>query len=151
MKVILIKDVDSLGKRDTVVEVKDGFARNYLLPKKLALRATEANIKGHQKSLERFAKHAEKIRKMNMGLAERINTLNLKTSIKMGVDGKSFGSITTASLVDLLKEEGLEIDKKHIVLDEPIKHPGIYDVTVRLPEKVSAVFKLVVLEEGEQS
>jgi large subunit ribosomal protein L9 len=85
-----------------------------------------------------------------MSLAEKINTLTLKTTIKIGIDGKSFGSITSQNLVDMIGKEDIEINKKWISLDESIKHPGIYDIDVNLPEKVKAIFKLVVAAEGEE-
>lgn len=149
MKIILLKEMEKLGKTYDVVSVKDGYARNYLLPKKFAIQATEANISGLKKSLERFGKRGEKTKKISMSLAEKINNLNIKIPIRIGLDGKSFGSITSQDLVDLLKSEGIIIDKKNIIIEEPIKHPGIYDINVRLPEKINCVFKLIVIEQGE--
>ncbi|MEO0161161.1 MAG: 50S ribosomal L9 C-terminal domain-containing protein, partial [candidate division WOR-3 bacterium] len=87
------------------------------------------------------------IRKLSEEIAEKLNNLSLKTTIKTGIDGKSFGAISSLDIVELLKAENIEIDKKQIVLEEPIKHPGVYDITVRLPQQVTAVFKLVVVEE----
>lgn len=148
MKIILLKPVERLGKSFDVVSVKDGYARNYLFPRNLAIAATEANIRGLEKNKKRFSKTIERMKKMSMGLAELINNTSIKTTIKTGIDGKSFGSITSQDLVDLLKSEGIDIDKKNIVLQEPIKHPGVYDIKVHFPEKVEAVFKLILLEEG---
>ncbi len=150
MKVILLKELEKYGKPYDTIEVTKGFARNYLIPKKIAMEATEGNIKGLKKSLERFSKQAERIRRKSMGLAEKINTLTLKTTIKMGIDGKSFGSITSQNLVDMISKEDIEINKKWISMEESIKHPGIYDIDVNLPEKVKAIFKLVVVAEGEE-
>lgn len=84
---------------------------------------------------------------MSMDIAERINNLSVKTTIKTGMDGKTFGSITSADLASLLRAEGVEVDKKHIVLKEPLKQPGIYDIKVHLGEHMDAVFKLAVLEQ----
>ena len=84
-----------------------------------------------------------------MGLAEQIDNATVKTTIKMGVDGKSFGSITSQNIVELLDSEGITINKKNIVMEESIKQPGVYDIKVHLGESIDAVFKLVVLEEGE--
>lgn len=148
MKVILLKPIERIGKPLDIVEVKDGYARNYLFPRKMAIEATKGNLSGLEKSKKRFSKQMEKIRTMGMDLAERINNLSVKTTIKTGMDGKSFGSITSADLASLLEAEGIEIDKKHIVLKEPLKHPGIYDVKVHLGENLDAVFKVAVLEEG---
>ncbi|MGB9720140.1 MAG: 50S ribosomal protein L9 [bacterium] len=151
MKVILTKEVSKLGKRNDIVEVKDGYARNYLLPNKMAIPASEANVKGLEKTLRHFSKGAEKTRMMSEQIAEKLNEISVKTKIKIGIDGKSFGSINPQDIVELLKAENIEIDKKQIMLKEPIRHPGIYDITVKLPQHVSAVFKLVVIEEGEKS
>ena len=147
MKIILLKALDRLGKPFDVVEVKDGYARNYLIPRKIAIQATEGNLKGLEKSKKRFSKQIEKIRTMHMDVAERINNLTVKTTIKTGMDGKTFGSITSADLASLLMAEGVEVDKKDIVLKEPLKHPGVYDIKVHLGENVEAAFKLALLEE----
>lgn len=148
MKVILLKPVESLGKPFDVVVVKDGYARNYLFPRNLAIAATVANMRGLEKSKKRFSKKIEHMRKMSMGLAEQINNTSIKTTIKTAIEGKSFGSITSQDLVELLKTEGIEVDKKNIILEESIKHPGVYDIKVHLGEKIDAVFKLAVVEEG---
>jgi large subunit ribosomal protein L9 len=148
MKVILLKPLEKIGKPFDMVEVKDGYARNYLFPRKMAIEATKGNLSGLEKSKKRFSKQMEKIRTIGMDLVERVNNLSVKTTIKTGMDGRSFGSITSSDLASLLEAEGVEIDKKHIVLKEPLKHPGIYDVKVHLGENMDAVFKVVVLEEG---
>ena len=148
MKVILLKAVDGLGKPFDVVDVKDGYARNYLFLRKLAIEATKGNLAGLEKSKKRFSKQMDKIRMMSMDIAERINNISVKTTIKTGMDGKTFGSITSADLASLLHAEGVEINKKDIVLKEPLKQPGVYDIKVHLGENVDAVFKLAVLEEG---
>ena len=148
MKVILLRAVDRLGKPFDIIDVKKGYARNYLFPKKLAMPATDGNIRGLKKSEERFSKQMEKIKLMSMDIVERLNNLTIKTAIKTGIEGKSFGSITSNDLTELLKAEGIEIDKKNIMLEEPIKHPGVYDIRVHLAEKINGVFKLVVIEAG---
>lgn len=148
MKVILLRAVDRLGKPFDIIDVKKGYARNYLFPRKLAMPATDGNIRGLKKSEERFSKQMEKIKLMSMDIVERLNNLTIKTAIKTGMEGKSFGSITSNDLTELLKAEGIEIDKKNIMLEEPIKHPGVYDIRVHLAEKINGVFKLVVIEAG---
>lgn len=148
MKVILLKSLERVGKPFEIVEVKDGYARNYLFPRKIAIEATDGNIRGLEKSKKRFSKQMDKIRMESMDLVERVNNLSVKTTIKTGMDGKTFGSITSADLASLLKAEGVEIDKKNIVLEEPLKQPGVYDIKVHLGEDMNAVFKLAVLEEG---
>lgn len=148
MKVILLQAVEKFGKPYDIVEVKGGFARNYLFPRKMAIEATDGNIRGLEKSKKRFSKQMNKVRMMSMDIAERINNLSVKTTIKTGMDGKTFGSITSADLAALLLAEGVEVDKKHIILKEPLKQPGVYDIKVHLGENLDAVFKLAVLEEG---
>lgn len=148
MKIILLKPIERLGKPFDIVSVKDGYARNYLFPMSLAIPATESNLRGLEKNKKRFSKKTEKIKKMSMDISEQINNTSIKATIRTGIDGKSFGSITSQDLVELLKSEGIEIDKKNIILEEPIKHPGVYDIKIHLSENLDAVFKLVLLEEG---
>ena len=147
MKVILLEPLEKVGKPFDVVEVKDGYARNYLFPRKMAIEATAGNIRGLEKSKKRFSKQMDKKIMESMDLIERINNLSVKATIKTGMDGKTFGSITSADLASLLKAEGVEVDKKHIVLEEPLKQTGVYDIKVHLGENMNAVFKLAVLEE----
>jgi large subunit ribosomal protein L9 len=147
MKIILLEPLEKVGKPFDVVEVKDGYARNYLFPRKMAIEATAGNIRGLEKSKKRFSKQMDKKIMESMDLIERINNLSVKATIKTGMDGKTFGSITSADLVSLLKAEGVEVDKKHIVLEEPLKQTGVYDIKVHLGENMNAVFKLAVLEE----
>ena len=148
MKIILLKAVPRLGKPFDVVEVKDGYARNYLFPKKLAIPATPANLKGLKKNEERFSEHLQKIRRKSMDIAEQINNPTIKSTLKSDIEGKTFGSITSQTLVELLKQEGIEVDKKHIVLEEPIKQPGEYEIVVNLPQKVVSKFRFVLEKEG---
>jgi large subunit ribosomal protein L9 len=148
MKIILLREVARLGKPFDIVDVKDGYARNYLFPRKLALQATPANIQGLEKSKKRFSQRRERMREADQSLAERINNVTVKTTLKMGIDGKSFGSVTSSDISSLLQSEGIDIDKKDIVLEEPIRHPGVYDIKVHLHEQPNVMFKLVVLEEG---
>ena len=148
MKIILLRPVERLGNAFDIITVKDGYARNYLFPRNLAIQATKANIRGLEKNKKRFSKTIERIRRMSMDIADKINSTSIKTTIKTGIDGKFFGSITSQDLVEFLKSEGIEVDKKSIVLEEPIKHPGVYDIKIRLAEKIDATFKLILIEEG---
>ncbi len=149
MKVILLKDVEGLGARFSVVGVKEGYARNYLLPRNIAIEATAANLRGVECNNARFSKTINRLKKKGADIAEKLNDTTIKTNIKTAMDGKSFGSITTHDLVDLLQEEGIDIDRKCIILEEPIRHPGVYDIRVHLAEKIDAIFKLVVIEETD--
>ncbi|MCK4941753.1 50S ribosomal protein L9, partial [candidate division WOR-3 bacterium] len=96
MKVIILKPLERVGKPFDIVEVKDGYARNYLFPRKIAIEATDGNIRGLEKSKKRFSKQMDKIRMESMDLVERVNNLSVKATIKTGMDGKTFGSITSA-------------------------------------------------------
>jgi large subunit ribosomal protein L9 len=149
MKVILLRDVERLGKPYDIVTTRPGYARNYLFPRKLAIPATVENLRGLEKNRKRFSKTIERMRKKGMDIAERLNATNIETTIRVGPDGKSFGSITSQQIVELLKVEGIEIDKKNIVLDEPPRHPGKYEIKVHLGEQIDAVFTLTITEEGE--
>lgn len=143
MKVLLIEDVDRLGTKGTVVEVKPGYARNYLLPKKKAILATESNLKHFNELKKREQiKEQRKVEKAKM-LALKLQTLSLKTNLPMGEAG-AFGAVTNSEIAELLKQAGFEIDKQLIALPQPIKEPGVYDIPIKLNSAVTATVKLWV-------
>jgi large subunit ribosomal protein L9 len=146
MKVILLSDIERVGDRGTVVNVKRGYARNYLLPRKLALEATKAQLTQLESIKKQLASKEAKVTKRLTDLAGRLGLVSVKTTIRMGAEG-AFGSITNADIATLLAAEGHEIDKHSIVLAEPIKGPGVYDIAVKLGHEVSATIKLWVAEE----
>jgi large subunit ribosomal protein L9 len=146
MKVILLSDVERVGPRGTVVSVKPGYARNYLLPRKLALEATKSQLAQLESIKQQLATKEAKITKRLTDFAGRLGLVSVKTTIKMGQEG-AFGAVTNADIATLLAAEGHEIDKHSIVLDEPIKAPGVYDIPVKLGHEVSATVKLWVAEE----
>ncbi len=146
MKVILIKEVENLGKEDDVVQVRDGFARNYLFPKGLAIPASPSNLKHLRDKQQAQASRQEKIKRRAKELATRIEELILKTYLPIGEEG-SFGRITAGDIAELLKKEGVVIDKKCIILEEPLRSPGVYDVEIRLAPEQRTVLKLWVLKE----
>jgi len=146
MKVILLSEIERVGSRGTVVNVKPGYARNYLFPRKLALEATKAQLAQLDSINKQLASKEAKITKRLTDFAGRLGLVSVKTTIKMGQEG-AFGSITNADIATLLAAEGHEIDKHSIVLDEPIKAPGVYDIPVKLGHEVSATVKLWVAEE----
>jgi large subunit ribosomal protein L9 len=146
MKVILLSDIERVGDRGTVVNVKPGYARNYLFPRKLALEASKSQLAQLDSIKKQLATKEAKITRRLTDFADRLGLVSVKTTIKMGEEG-AFGSITNADIATLLAAEGHEIDKRSIVLDEPIKAPGVYDVTVKLGHEVSATVKLWVAEE----
>ena len=146
MKVILLSDIERVGSRGTVVTVKPGYARNYLLPRKLALEATKSQLAQLESIKQQIATKEAKVTKRLTDFADRLGLVSVKTTIKMGEEG-AFGSITNADIAALLAAEGHEIDKHSIVLAEPIKGPGVYDIPVKLGHEVSATIKLWVAEE----
>ena len=132
MEVILREDVAHLGKSGEIVAVKDGYARNYLIPHGLAYQATAGNkrrieVEQQQRDARMASQRAEAT-----GVAERLATISLTFTVKTGEGEKLFGSITAADIAEKLKEQGFAVDKRRIVLDEPIKMVGIYKVPVRL-------------------
>jgi len=146
MKVILLADIERVGARGTVVNVKPGYARNYLFPRKLGLEATKSQLAQLESIKQQIATKEAKVTKRLTDFADRLGLVSVKTTIKMGEEG-AFGSITNADIADLLAAEGHEIDKHSIVLAEPIKGPGVYDIPVKLGHEVSATVKLWVAEE----
>jgi len=148
MKVILKQDVKGLGKKESLVEVNDGYARNFLFPRGLAVEATANNI-----NIMKTRNEAEKARKAKelasaRELAARINELTLVIRTKSGENGKLFGSITGKDIADKLKSDfGIDIDKKKIVLQEPIKTLGTTAVDVKLYPEVSARLTVKVEEQ----
>ena len=148
MKVILREDVDRLGSVGDIVNVKPGFARNYLLPRKLAVIANPRNIKEFEHHKRVLKKKAEKIKNAAQSLAEKISSKPLVIKAKAGEEEKLFGSVTTIDIERALNEEGFEIDRKKIVLEEPIKRLGEYKVKVKLhPEVVTELTVQVVKDE----
>jgi large subunit ribosomal protein L9 len=147
MKIILKDDVKNVGSMGQVVDVSDGFARNYLIPKGLAVEANIKNIKAleHQKKI--IQEKAKKIKIDAQNMCEKLSNIKLTIKAKSGEEGKLFGSVTTKDISDALKKEGFEIDKKKIVIEEPIKRLGEYSVTVKLHPDISTQVKLEVVQE----
>jgi large subunit ribosomal protein L9 len=147
MKVILQKDIPSLGDAGDVKTVADGYARNFLLPKKLVILYNESSKKAidHQKHLIKVKK--DKRRKESEKVAEAFKGIEVKLTAKVGDEDKLFGSITALDIARKLKEAGYDIDKRRIHIDEPIKSLGEHKVTVKLEEGLSSPLKVVVEKE----
>lgn len=145
MKVILLENIDRLGTKGEAVNVKDGFARNYLLPRKLALEATPTQMKQLESLRRQLATKEEKTKQRLAGLAEKLGLVSLKANLRMGEAG-AFGAITNADVAELLARHGFAIDRHDIILEEPLRHPGVYDVPVRIGHEVTATVKLWVAE-----
>ena len=147
MKVILKSDVKDLGRVGEVVNVKDGFARNYLVPQGLAVEASTKNVKAFEHEKKKIQEMAKKIKVGAAGLAERIAAARITIKAKTGEEDRLFGSVTSMDIAEALKAEGFDIDKKKIHIDEPIKRLGDYSVTIKLHSEVSAQLNLQVVPE----
>ncbi len=147
MKVILRKNYTNLGKVGDLVDVKDGFARNYLLPKQIAYAATKGNISALEEEKKQIAKAEAKHLEKAKNMAAELQKLSITIPVKVGEEDKVFGSVTTQMIADALKEKNYDIDKRKIVINEPIKSLGIYDVNVKLHSEINAVVKTWVVRE----
>ena len=147
MKVILKEDIPNLGKAGQIVNVKDGYARNFLFPKGLALLADEKNMKLLEYQKKKIEEEAKKKRQDTQSIFERLSQVNLKISAKAGEDQKLFGSITSKDIANALEKEGFAIDKKQITVSEPIKRIGEYEVEVKLHENITAKVKVTIIPE----
>lgn len=145
MKVILLEDVKALGKKDEIVEINDGYARNFILPKKKGIEATSRNLndlKLKKANEDRLA--AEKLAQAKE-FAKEIETKQITVAIKTGSDGRAFGSVSTKEIAQEAKEQlGYDLDKKKMQLDVPVKSEGAYNVTIKLHPQVSATLKVNV-------
>ena len=146
MRVILLQDYEELGKSGAELEVKDGFARNFLIPKGLALKADKNNIKRFQEINRRKKLKKDKELKTARKLADKLTTLSLTIPVQVGEEDRVFGSVTSQEIALQLKEKGYEIDKHQILLDEPIKALGIFDIPIKLHSEVTATIKLWVIK-----
>ncbi|HWP58232.1 MAG TPA: 50S ribosomal protein L9 [Candidatus Acidoferrales bacterium] len=148
MDVILKEDIPNLGKMGDTVRVRDGYARNYLLPRKLVVEANKKNLRAleHQKRV--LALRREKALRAAQSLAEKLAALSLRIPAKVGEEGRLFGSVTNMDLERALKEKGFEIERRKIHLEEPIKTAGDYEVPVRLATDLTVLLKVSVVPEG---
>ena len=147
MQIILQEDIEKLGNRGQVVEVAEGYARNFLLPRKLALEASPGNMKRLEKMRAAFAKKAAVEIADAQKLTELLAGVSLEISRKSGDNDQLFGSVTSADISDSLAAKGYTIDKRKIQLTEPIKSIGNFDIPVKLHREVTAAVKLAVKKE----
>ena len=146
MEVILKQDIEKLGKAGTIVEVKDGYARNFLLPNNLAVQKTAQNIKKLEEQEHKKLKQQEKIKKESEELKQRLSNISLTIPVLTKDDDRLYAGINTQNIANALKEEGLEISKNLIALDEPIKTLGIYEIKIKLHPEVTAEIKVWVVK-----
>ena len=148
-KVLLREDVDDLGARGEIVRVRAGYARNYLLPRNLAVQATAGNVKGIEQERAALLKKEAKERATAEAQSQQMSSLSLEFRRKAGEQGALYGSVTSMDLAEALKERGYEIDRHRIHLREPLKRVGDYTVPVRLHREVTIELKVRVAPEGE--
>jgi large subunit ribosomal protein L9 len=148
MEVILRQHVDHLGRRGEIVKVADGYARNYLLPRKLALVATEGNKKQVERERAKFDAREAEDRDAAQRVAERLGGLELTLARRVGETEALYGSVTSADIAEALAAKGFEIDRRKLQLDEAIKRIGDFDISVKLHRDVAATLKVHVVPEG---
>ncbi len=147
MDIILTADVKALGKKGEIVKVSDGYARNFILPKKLGLEATPKNLNDLKLQKAAEAKKAQEILEEAQELAASIASKSVTLKIKSGEGGRTFGSVSTKEIAQAMKDQlGMEIDKKKLVLADPLKNIGTFTVPIKLHPKVTAQLKVKVEE-----
>ncbi|HID10434.1 MAG TPA: 50S ribosomal protein L9 [Candidatus Latescibacteria bacterium] len=147
MKVILMEDVEGLGRAGEVVQVASGYARNYLIPRNMALIATSKNLKVFKEEQKKRISRRNRARRDAQAMAEELNQLSLTVEVPVGEEDRMFGAVTSQTIAQLLKEKGFGVDRRKIVLDEPIQALGVYTVPIRLMPDIEAKVKVWVVKE----
>ena len=147
MKLVLLEDVDKLGKRGSVVSVKDGYGRNFLIPRKLAMPATDGNLKQIELEAKKYKVKEAKEETDAQSMKGDLEKLSLTIPMKAGEADVLFGSVTSADIASALEKEGYTIDKRKIDIGEPIKRLGVYHVPIKLFRTVTAEVKVWVVKE----
>ena len=148
MEVILKEDIVNLGKIGDVVRVRDGYARNYLLPRGLVLEANKKNLKTFEHHKKLVGDQKQKIMRQAQAVGDQLNGVSLIIPMKVGEEGRLFGSVTNIHIEKALKAKGLNVDRRKIQLAEPIKSAGDYDVPVRLSAELTVPLKVSVVSES---
>lgn len=146
MKIILRQDVEKIGRSGDIVQVKDGYARNFLIPKGLATRATPSNLNKLTEEKKQRTQQLEKEKNEALQSASRLKGLSVNVAVETYEEDKLYGSVTAQDIARALKEEGFVIDKKCITLKEPIKTLGIFDCTIKLHPEVDTEIKIWVVK-----
>jgi large subunit ribosomal protein L9 len=147
MKVVLRQNFDSLGEAGKIVNVKDGYARNFLLPRGIAFEANARNLKIFEQEKSRLASLKDKEKKSAEVLKAKMDGVSITATLPVGEDDRVFGSVTNQDVADLLAAKGFSIDKRKIILEEPVKALGIYEVPVKLHPEVESTVKLWVVKQ----
>jgi large subunit ribosomal protein L9 len=147
MKLILRQDYEPLGEAGSLINVKPGFARNYLIPKGLAMLATDKNLKKFENDKKQMFWRQEKEKRQSEELAKKLENVSCTITVQVGEEDKMFGSVTSQNIAEALESQGYVIDKRKISLEEPIKSLGIYSVPIKLHTDVEAKVKVWVVKE----
>ena len=147
MKIILRKDIEKLGKAGEIVETKGGYARNYLIPKGAAIAATNANMKVYEQERRAIERKLQQEIETAQAFAAKLNGLSITATVQVGEEDKVFGAVTNQNIADLLAEKGIQVDRKKINLDEPLKSLGVFEVPIKLHSQVEAQIKVWVVRE----
>lgn len=148
MKVIFLKDVKGTGKKGEIKEISDGYARNFLFPKKLAIAASEGNLTNLNEQKKKDQELADEKLHAAQEIGKQLENASLPFTTKVGKEGKVFGSVTSKQISEQLRSQGLDIDKKQILLDDPIRTLGVTKVPVKIHPKVTATVSIHVTEEA---
>ena len=149
MEVVLKEDIENLGHMGDVVKVKDGYARNYLLPRGLVVVANKKNLKALEHEQRMIAQRRERLTQEAHGVGDKLAGVSLEFAAKVGEEGRLFGSVTAMDIEKALKERGFEVERRRIVLDAPIKNVGDYQVPIRLRPEVTSSIKVKVVSEDQ--
>jgi len=147
MKIILKQPIENLGDAGEIVDVKDGYARNYLLPRKAALRATPQNLNVYEQEKKRLATKQSKDKNEAQQLADKLQSVSLTATVAVGEEDKVFGSVTSQHVAELIKAKGFDIDRRKIQMEEPLKALGVYEIPIKLHSEVEAKVKVWVVKE----
>lgn len=147
IKIILRQDYESLGQTGDIVQVKDGYARNFLIPQKIAIQATPANMKLFEEEQKMNQRRLNKDKRQAEELVKEFEKLSLTATVPVGEEDRIFGSVTAQTISDLLKAKGFDIDKRKILLEEPIKALGVYNIPIKLHAEVEAKIRVWVVKE----
>ena len=147
MKVILKQKIDKIGDVGDMVRVKDGYARNYLMPRGLVVEATPGNVKEVEELKNQIVARDKKTTVHHSEVGEQLSKLKLSVPVKVGEDDRLFGAVTAITISELLQEQGFDVDRKAIQVDEPIKSLGVHNVSIKLHTDVEAEIKVYVIKE----
>jgi len=147
MKVILRQSHENLGNIGDILNVKNGFARNYLIPQGIAVEATQKNMRMLEEELKMSSRREQKDQRQAEILAQELEKISITATVAVGEEDRVFGSVTSQTIAELLNKKGYEIDKRKVVLDEPIKALGVYTVPIKLHSEVEAKIRVWVVKE----